>query len=165
MISTTVAGACSLPRLKPSGTGVWKEFEPYLKEYTEIAKHKGIDLSDKSKKLVVTKANKLMDNSAAVCHMTPLGNEVEVSEIIWSRISEIERKQLAFHELVHCLCDRMHTYQGGEYPDKAPAFGFGAGYMDDGCPSSMMHPTMIDRDCAVRHWNEYIDEMMVGCEP
>ena len=68
----------------------------------------------------------------------------------WYGSSESERRKtgLVYHELAHCVCSSNHV------KDK----------FDDGCPTSLMYPTLPNNMCLRRHWNSYMTKLKKGCE-
>jgi hypothetical protein len=39
------------------------------------------------------------------------------------------------------------------------------GYYDDGCPSTFMHPVILDDFCVANHFSDYSKEMFNRCKP
>ena len=93
--------------------------------------------------------------------------EITINEEWWKYAFPLERKEVVYHELGHCVLFREHT-------ESTETKGFWAwiervlfkigileqkGYFEDGCPMSMMHPRTIDSGCMTTHYVGYIDEL------
>jgi hypothetical protein len=89
----------------------------------------------------------------------------------------MDRYILLFHELTHCYCGRGHDFKKGKkYTEKRLAKVLEAaifqitgqpqpGYYEDGCPVSVMYPSVLDDECSKRHYQEYVAEMFKRCKP
>lgn len=113
------------------------------------------------------------------CWTTKQWREVDLDIGFWKRATWERKVALVYHELAHCYCGRDHDFDDGEmYPDnslKAILQGWMAqqpitpmrprGYLDDGCPKSIMHPTILDEQCFKDHYNHYVKEMFARCNP
>jgi hypothetical protein len=113
------------------------------------------------------------------CSFQRTFREIDLDEGYWARSTWASKVALIYHELTHCYCERGHDFGDGEnYPDntiesiierilvKQPLTPLKpAGYMDDNCPESIMHPTILDDDCFLKHYQHYTTEMFARCEP
>jgi hypothetical protein len=111
--------------------------------------------------------NDLEGNVVGTCLPLPFNQEIEIDRDWWERNpSKFVREQLIFHELGHCILMRPHT----EYSDEGIIswmekilYQLGLieylGYLEDGCPSSTMHPYIIPDVCIHRHREHYIKEL------
>ena len=86
----------------------------------------------------------------------------------WRGYSELQKEVLIFHELAHCTCDLDHAHFRGTYPEK-PAVPFEkehrikAGFLEDGCPVSIMYPKVLDLICYQKHRGHYRYELNLRC--
>lgn len=86
----------------------------------------------------------------------------------WNSYSELQKEVLIFHELAHCVCRLEHAHFRGTYKDDS-AVPFEhkdrikAGYLEDGCPVSIMYPTVTDSTCYKKHREHYRYELNLRC--
>lgn len=99
-------------------------------------------------------------------------NEIDISKRYWDRSLNLSRKELMYHELGHCVLGRRHTN-----PTSSVGF-WGAverflfrigwwkneGFLDDGCPVSVMHSSNIGSYCFSKHYSYYITELFSKVE-
>lgn len=112
-----------------------------------------------------------------VCNYGVNFREIDLDKQFWEESSVYEKMALFFHEMTHCLCHRGHDYG---HKKKYPATNFDRivealewkikggpkpGRFDDGCPTSLMYPSVIDEDCFAAHYPEYVKEMFDRCKP
>lgn len=112
-------------------------------------------------------------NVIGLCYYLGTYRQIELDTLFWKFSDSHQRLALIFHELTHCYCSRKHDFDGVKYPEtdqeKAEAHkkyketGERHGYYDDGCPRSIMHPTVVDGFCIQLHYGEYIMEMFDRC--
>lgn len=91
----------------------------------------------------------------------------------WRRASPTGRQFTAYHELAHCVCYSPHTQpsisQGGILGFlEELAFAIGIfkkkGFLPDGCPVSIMHPSEFSESCMLTHYNYYMQELKKRCQ-
>lgn len=113
------------------------------------------------------------------CSFNSRFREIDLDKDYWKRSSWLSKIALVYHELAHCYCERDHDFDDGEkYPEdtldkiidnilvKQPLTPLKPpGYLDDFCPKSIMHPTILDDYCFERHYAYYVKEMFARCEP
>jgi hypothetical protein len=97
------------------------------------------------------------------------GNEIDINKKWWNSpyTSEIEKEAVMMHELAHCVLYRPHTNPPVDSGFLATLerflfwIGFWAkdGHLRDGCPTSIMHPTVLSNHCLYKHWNYYMLEL------
>lgn len=117
-------------------------------------------------------------NAVGMCTYGGNWREIDIDIEYWlNNHSSAEKLALLYHELIHCYCTRGHDYgEGKDYPEGVQARidralrwlkegGERPGYWDDGCPTSLMYPVVIEQDCMLRHYHEYIKEMFDRCIP
>ena len=102
------------------------------------------------------------------CSITPFYRQIDINLDWWkSHQYQLSREELIFHELGHCVLYRPHT----EPTSTGGVLGFferllfdlgisqRMGYLNDGCPASYMHPTIVDTYCINKHHKYYISEI------
>lgn len=109
------------------------------------------------------------DNTDAVgtCHL--LTGEIDVSKEWWNSYyrSYMEKYELIFHELGHCVLYRGHTesknFEGFFGWIEKILFEIGIfekkGYLKDTCPASIMHPYVLENYCFTKHFDYYMEEL------
>jgi len=146
-----------------------KDIDPEFKRYVQ----KFIDLSSgKVKKedlegLTIGFVDNDWSGTVGTCYPI-FPNEIDVNRDWWfETTSELKRTELIFHELGHCILHRSHTeptmsggiigsierflFKIGVYEQK--------GYLDDGCPASIMNNYILSEKCFYKHYTYYIDEL------
>lgn len=164
------------PKLTPEFKGIDPKIKSYYDEYVQLAKIQNIVfLMNVTIGVKDIKSDKII----GVCHYGLGFREIDIDRKFWERAGELQREALVFHELTHCICSRHeHDYADGKiYPEadlnKFLVYatkmcvepGSQKGYYDDGCPLSLMHPTVLDSTCMSLHYPEYIKEMFDRCLP
>jgi hypothetical protein len=174
LILTVVSMAISCSTIKddmfrpiPIHKNVDLEFQEYLSDFISIDPSKTKALN----KYKITIGFYNFKNSiAGVCFYFPNNiREISVNPSTWERSSYEDRWELITHELVHCLCNRDHTWKGGKYKeaseeDRVPRTEEN-GYFSDGCSMSIMHPRMQGAYCVGAHEAHYRSELFEGCDP
>jgi hypothetical protein len=118
------------------------------------------------------------DNVIGLCTFGKDFREIDLDADFWNRASWPSKVALLYHEMTHCYCTREHDFDGGTmYPDGSlryildrftrnmPSPLKPEGYLDDGCPKSIMHPIIVDNYCFNKHYGYYIEEMFNRCDP
>lgn len=168
--------ACSSPHIKiaPEYHGVDERARSLVNEYFWLSKQNNITFTHK-----VSVGFKVLNDGLAVgmCTFGPGWREIDIDSNYWYNSTNTTRLALVFHELTHCYCGRDHDYEEGKkYPETEAARvaralkwliegGERPGYWDDGCPISFMHPSVVDDECTMAHYNEYLTEMFTRCQP
>jgi hypothetical protein len=97
-------GITTAPR--PKGT-VAKEFQPYLTRLKSEAKARKVSLGNRAEAVTIRFAFNLTDyNTLGECKPNTL--EIGIAESYWVTASDVEKEELLFHELGHCLLGREH---------------------------------------------------------
>jgi hypothetical protein len=157
-----------MPRITHKQKGIDPTFKPHIESYRLIIgpekyKEKFSRLSMNFKKLEIGTVGRcwwLLDG----------GFEVEIDPDWWYTkvFNPTAQEFLIYHELEHCIRYRMHTDRKGEIENIADFFeeiGYyigllpKPGYLEDGCPASLMHSHVMDYKCRDRHYIYYIEEM------
>lgn len=148
--------------------------QPLEREYLALSKLNNLTFHHK-----VTMGFKHIkkNNVVGICTYGENWREIDVDVDYWNNIQPLERLALVFHELTHCYCRRDHDYGSGiKYPPTEEARveqakewqrvgGPKPGRLEDGCPSSVMYPVVLNEECVQHHYNEYIKEMFNRCDP
>lgn len=148
-----------------------KGVDPSFKEYIDDFMASNPEQAKRLRKYKITMGFYNFKGSVAgVCYYIGRNvREISVNPKIWKSSSYEERWELVTHELVHCLCNRSHSWSGGRYKefleeDKVEKTKEN-GYFDDGCSMSIMHPRMQGRYCIAKHWDHYRSELKEKCSP
>lgn len=105
--------------------------------------------------------------------------EIDLDSNYWKEATWNEKVALVYHELNHCYCGRAHDFDNGTmYPDNSIKYILQKffsqipmtpmkpeGYLDDGCPKSLMAPVILSDACFEKHYSHYATEMFNRCEP
>ena len=150
-------------RVVPHYTNVDPQFKPYVNQYLFLAKMAGLKFHH-----TVNMGFTKMGNGNVV-GITNYGlgfREVDISSEYWQYATDIQKTILIWHELGHSYCDRNHDF-GKNKPYDAEALNrsFGPGYFMDECPVSIMYPYILDTDCWLYHYQDYVLEMFQRCDP
>ena len=87
----------------------------------------------------------LPENKAGLCNV--YYKSIYFDQDTWDHSEPLERKGLIYHELGHCLCkldDNVIT-------------------LSDGCPGSLMSPSMAGYTCTTKHWEAWVYRMAQEC--
>lgn len=71
---------------------------------------------------------------------------VTILPAYWNSATDLQREELMYHELGHCILERDHVEEE----------------LSDGCPVSIMDPYTIEESCLIAHHAEYIKELFKG---
>ena len=159
----------SVGKLTPEYKGVDPKVKDLVDEYKDLAKAQGITFKHE-----VTVGFKDIDDDGVIgiCNYGENWREIDLDRSFWQQSSNITHLALLFHENGHCYCNRNHDYKGKDYPslkeiDRQAREGKlgGFGYYPDKCPKSIMYPYILDDNCTLAHFNDYIEELFENCEP
>jgi hypothetical protein len=177
---TTVAIGCAIngfeiqTKIRPEWPGIDLKAKKIYDEYQVLSKLNNIKF-DKP----ITIGFKRINSSSVIglCHESPRFREIDLDVDFWKYSTSTSKYALLFHELAHCMCGRDHDYaEDKKYPDsqlkrvnwdqilvlKKVSM---PGYMEDGCPESIMTPEILSDDCFSTHYDHYTKEMFERCEP
>lgn len=118
-----------------------QEFKVYVDEFEYYS---SVDTS-----LVPIYFADLEDGIAGVCHYFRVGGGpirwgyIEIDKEYWITMSELQKINLVFHELGHCVLGRDH-YNGNSV---------------NMCPDSFMFERVISHQCLFDNYNKYLKEM------
>jgi len=156
-------------RFKPLHKGIDSTLKPYIESF--IIKSQGsINEQDFDNLTVGFRKfkGKDADRIAGLCFYSPFFREIDINIEWWRNTpDQLMREELVFHELGHCVLNRIHTsptqahgiigwferlfFELGIFKDRD--------FLSDGCPVSYMHPKTISSFCIYKHYNYYINEL------
>lgn len=146
-----------------------KEAAPDVKEFVEDYKKlmKGI-LDEKVVDSVKITMTDLPKPKVGLCWPGQDPKKIQLDIRGWESYDHIKKEVLIFHELGHCTCGLDHNHFTGNYrketgvPEKKED-RLNSGFLEDGCPTSIMHPILISRECYARHRDHYRYELHLRC--
>jgi hypothetical protein len=162
------------PRMTPMFTGVDSRAYPLAFEYVVRAYKNGIKFT---RPISIGFADINQGAVVGICFRGTNFREIVVDNKAWKDTPYGVKKELLFHELTHCLCNRGHDYGDGKsYPPteldwlvdifhRKPFYMKLPGRFEDGCPSSIMYPYVLSQSCLSLHGKEYMKEMFNRCDP
>lgn len=164
------------PRLKPLAKGIDSRAFPIVLKYVILAHKNNVHFT---KPLSVRFTDIPGGSAVGTCWMAKNFREIDIdTNYFYSKsLTDETREELIFHELTHCLCNRLHDFGAGEeytpipleFMDefflkymKVPKPGR---YKDSFCPTSIMFPHVLWEKCVREHQQEYYKEMFNRCKP
>lgn len=88
--------------------------------------------------------------------------EIVVDSNFWKNSGSERREILMLHELTHCLCKVGHEHDEGEYEEDSLK-DLRHGFLEDGCPASLMYPVVVPVECFQKHKDHYRYEVRLRC--
>lgn len=173
IVTLLVSSCTQIPiKVAPEHSGVDPKIQPLVDEFMWLSTQKNITFNRK-----VTIGFKKINRGDVIglCTYGGLFREIDIDLTYWNNATKASRMALLYHELTHCYCSRNHDYGKDKvYPETEAARiarallwkvegGDRPGYYDDGCPTSIMHPTLLDDDCIHAHYDTYTQEMFDRC--
>lgn len=140
------------------------DFEKILPKYSEDVRRLRIGFVD---------FPRVKDEAYTIgrCNLSITFNHtVTIDNTYWKGSTPTGKYFTMLHEFGHCVCYMSHTEPTSGLMGKLEEFLFKIGlwvkkgYLEDGCPASIMHPSDFGEECAVRHFNYYIKEFKQSCE-
>ena len=163
--------SCSELRFTKKHNGIDPEIKPYIDEFIYASRGK---ITEEDLKGLSIGFYDYENESSTVgtCHLLVKDTEIDISKKWWdNNVSYISRQGIIFHELGHCVFKKNHTEEvsnsGGFFGWWEKLF-FKLGIykeknkLPDGCPSSIMHPYIIDEICLSNHYLYYLEELFTG---
>ena len=143
-----------------------EEFIPYVQRFMSVSN--GAVTEEEFKGMDVQFGD-LPGYAVGMCYITPFFRKVLIDRTWWRKnTSQMEREELIFHEFGHCVLFRPHTIPTASSGFfgwvertlfKLGIFEKQEGYLEDGCPSSYMHPVVIREYCISQHYEHYLKEL------
>ncbi len=170
-------GSCADPmpvKPRPEHIGVDPKVQSIVDEYFWLGTQNHLTFNHK---VTIGFKNINHGDVIGVCTSTWFWREIDLDTNFWAHSSATSHMALLFHELTHCYCGRNHDYADGkDYPNTVDARikqafewirdknGPIPGYLADGCPASFMYPEILDDQCTLKHYNDYVQEMFDRCD-
>lgn len=158
-------------RVSAKTKGIDPEFRDYIRSYEFIIKYKNENYpiyKDRLNKLSMNFTD-LEGATIGRCYWLLNGEyEIEIDKLWWDRSGQLSKQFLAYHELEHCIRQRMHTHSKNndknflEFLEQlAQKLGLikRSGFFKDGCADSIMYPYDNGEYCAFIHYDDYIKEI------
>jgi hypothetical protein len=146
------------------------QLRKYVNEYMDLAKIMNIRF-DRTIGADFIKVEE--PNVIGLCYYMVGYRQIQIDLAFWRYADTWQRTALVYHELTHCYCTRKHDFEGKKFADTDAErkeeyehwkkTGERPGYFEDGCPKSLMHPTIVESFCMQLHYGEYILEMFDRC--
>lgn len=151
-----------------------KEFKPYIQDFKYMIEGSRYEYKLKTNKIVFTTFPKDKNgkwNTIGKCYgMFQDNTIIYIDKEYWKYASPTSKAFTIYHELGHCICNNFHTEVStgfiGFFEDIVFKLGLAEkkGYLWDGCPASLMHPSEFDEFCMLKHYMYYIDELTTSCK-
>jgi hypothetical protein len=125
-------------------------------------------VTDKDFNKTAIRFGNLESPTAGLCASLPvLGYSIiTIDRATWDIKTELEKMELLYHELGHCVCGLPHTWEFGEYDKESLRMGKKEeGFFEDLCPVTIMYPFTIEDECLKKHWQDYIKDLYNRCYP
>jgi hypothetical protein len=187
-VISVISGSCITRRAihddtktKAAYVGVAAEVQQYVDEYFKLSAENGLVFTHK---VTIGMTTIKRASIIGLCTYGDTFREIDLDIGFMRSEPEIRKRALVFHEMTHCYCDRRHDYDNGaEYPASPLQNIFThfkvkigqqipwcldknvPGYLEDGCPKSIMHPFILSELCLKNHQDYYIKEMFARCKP
>lgn len=100
---------------------------------------------------------------AGICRRGIEEINVIIDNYSWKKMDPLTKEQLIFHELGHCVCNLNHEHYLGEYTIGSKSKDSKRGFLDNGCPVSIMHPVLLKYECYQRYKEFYRYELYLRC--
>jgi len=105
LLISIIFGACSKETL------IVEELQPYFDRFIEEAEKRGISFEDEDL-LVDMRIGEIPENPSflGICNYfgPDVNQEVLINILFWELLTPIEKEKLVFHELGHCILNRLH---------------------------------------------------------
>jgi hypothetical protein len=165
MFLTTCASNKSFKNPTDMAPGIDTAFNPYVDNFKRIVSP---HYNKKAYKTMRMQFEDLEGMTAGICWKLPDDNgdvevSVQIDRKVWARASEGRRDALIMHELGHCLCNLGHQHFEGAYKEETFPFSEKLGYLEDGCPVTVMHPNLMTGECFEAHKSLYEYELKLRC--
>jgi hypothetical protein len=165
-LSLTI-GCCSTAPDLQRGYKNDKDFVKYIESFRNDM---GSRVLERDMNKTAIRFGDLEEPTVGLCASMPvLGYSViTIDRKGWENKTELEKMELMYHELGHCVCKIGHSWDFGYYQKT----GYGTrsnrrddGFFEDWCPLSIMYPYTIEDECLKKHWEKYIEDLYNRCYP
>ena len=158
--------SCASTKVK----GIHPEFKDHVKDFGFLLP----EYSEESKRLNIgfVDFSKTPDDSSTIgrCSLSITFNHtITIDKNYWKIATPTSQYFTMLHEMGHCVCYLNHSEPTSGLVGKLEDFLFSIGiwtkkgYLQDGCPASIMHPNEFGEICSIRHFNYYIKEFQDSC--
>jgi hypothetical protein len=148
------------------------------KPYKDFVLDFWIDSGDKVSKDVIdkvilgTKDLSAYDegDTIGLCYLGLLNknpDKIEIDKTFWGKANFYQKRGLIYHELGHCVCKRGHpVIKKSTFLDFLTWIGIKNNRysLDDGCPKTIMNPSLLPISCLEGHWSYYVKELFESCD-
>ena len=128
----------------PTQSYIEEEFLPYVEYFNHEYGKSVFDMN------LVIKFADLKGATAGECERVvsvltkkTIKRRIFIDAKIWDHLDEMERINLVFHEIGHCVMLKPHD----------------ATMSKDNCPKSIMYPEIISPQCLEEYWYDYLIEL------
>lgn len=149
--------------IEPEFQDYAKDFVSLMPEYKEKVSQLGIGFR-------VFPENKKYSEIVGQCTYNFFyGNSIGIDRKYWETASPTSKYFTLLHEMAHCVCYVGHSEstKGWLGIMEEILFKIGIwkkkGYLWDGCPASIMHPSEFGDFCAWNYYYYYIEELKNSC--
>ena len=138
-----IAGFIASCAMYPTDTAL----APYIASFERDMGYKKDTFKDYNMSFRNLPVNKKGKTILSQCNLVT--SRVTINPEYWYRwrTSQLRRKGIVYHEMVHCVCKIMHI--NDLLPDK--------------CAVSLMHKYLPNDKCLERHWKRYIKDLKNRC--
>lgn len=153
--------SCAEFSLTKKFTSIDEEMRPYVDEFVMMS---GGTVTQQDVKNLTTGFYEPNEDSNAIGLCNYLTYEISIKGSYWKAAGHLDRMEIMFHELGHCIKSRQHTAAKDSFWHDL-LFDLGLftqqENLRDGCPASLMHPYVVGWFCFNKHYNYYIDELFL----
>lgn len=146
------------------------EFDPYVKDFQILVP----EFKDQVEKVDIDfydfKKKEKNFNTIGRCNYNLIEpNSITIDVEYWGYSSPTSKYFTVLHEIGHCVCHLPHSEVSTGFTGWLEDFLFDLGiwkkkgYLNDGCPASIMHPSEFSEFCALNHYYYYLEEFRQSC--
>jgi hypothetical protein len=163
---STASCASSVPN------GIHSEFSDYVSDFSKLlpqhaekANNLNMHFSDFRNSKKESDRNVLGRCTYSLLY----GNTIEIDTTYWYSSTPTSKYFTILHEMGHCVCYIHHSQPTQGLLGKLEDFLFKLGvwkkkgFLDDGCPASIMFPSEFAESCYLKHFYHYINEFKQSC--
>jgi hypothetical protein len=169
ILFSLIVGCCSTTPSSIDNDEHNVEFSKYLESFK---KDMGSRVKTSDLKKTSIRFGNLKSPEVGLCAYIPIWGHsvITIDRNTWLKYSELERMDLIYHELGHCVCGLGHGWEFGAYPEARleniiTSYSCDDGFFEDGCPMSLMYPYIMNKDCTKKHWADYTKDLYNRCRP
>ena len=116
--------------------GIHEDFQPYVKDFESFY---GVKINN------VPIGYDNNTNLAGYCTTYTFSGlkEIGINQKTFNKYTDEQKRMLIFHELAHCVWNKHHNTK----------------FLEDGCPESIMFPSIFSTYCYNQHEQHYLNEL------